>query len=65
MCQSQYATGKMSFHEQHEHLRRGDVIGIIGVSWSTDPIYDYADDSSFLVEPVQGRNFKMVFRVLY
>lgn len=30
MCQAQEATGKVPFEAQHEHLRRGDVIGIVG-----------------------------------
>ncbi len=32
MCQSQEATGDVAFEEQHDHLRRGDIIGIIGYS---------------------------------
>jgi lysyl-tRNA synthetase, class II len=37
MCQSQEATGAVSFQQQHEHLRRGDVIGIIGFPGRTSP----------------------------
>ena len=30
MCQSANATGDVPFEQQHEHLRRGDIIGIAG-----------------------------------
>lgn len=30
MCQAQEASGAVPFEAQHEHLRRGDVIGIVG-----------------------------------
>ncbi|OQE81412.1 hypothetical protein PENNAL_c0041G06430 [Penicillium nalgiovense] len=36
MCQAQFATGK-SFEEQHEHLRRGDIVGIVGFPGRTNP----------------------------
>ena len=54
MCQSQYATGGRSFQEQHEHLRRGDVIGIVGVSGRSALIRAYAYERSFLAEPARG-----------
>ncbi|KAI9718727.1 MAG: Protein kinase [Candelaria pacifica] len=37
MCQSQEATGDVPFEEQHDHLRRGDIIGIIGYPGRTKP----------------------------
>ncbi|KAL2112612.1 hypothetical protein VUR80DRAFT_7037 [Thermomyces stellatus] len=37
MCQAQEATGKVPFEAQHEHLRRGDVIGIVGFPGRTAP----------------------------
>ncbi|KAI9818859.1 MAG: lysyl-tRNA synthetase [Pycnora praestabilis] len=37
MCQSQEATGDVPFEEQHEHLRRGDIIGIVGYPGRTAP----------------------------
>lgn len=37
MCQAQEASGPVSFEEQHEHLRRGDVIGIVGFPGRTAP----------------------------
>lgn len=37
MCQSQYATGETSFAEQHDVLRRGDWIGIVGFPGRTNP----------------------------
>ncbi len=37
MCQSQEATGNVPFEAQHEHLRRGDIIGIIGYPGRTAP----------------------------
>jgi lysyl-tRNA synthetase, class II len=37
MCQSQESTSSVPFHEQHEHLRRGDIIGIIGFPGRTNP----------------------------
>lgn len=30
MCQAQEASGEVPFEAQHEHLRRGDVVGIVG-----------------------------------
>lgn len=36
MAQAQYATGK-PFEEQHELLRRGDIIGVIGFPGRTNP----------------------------
>jgi lysyl-tRNA synthetase class 2 len=30
MCQAQEAKGDVAFEDQHEHLRRGDIIGIVG-----------------------------------
>ena len=37
MCQAQEATGEVPFEEQHEHLRRGDIIGIVGYPGRTSP----------------------------
>lgn len=38
MCQSQEATeGGVPFEQQHEHLRRGDIIGIVGYPGRTAP----------------------------
>ncbi|KAI9762446.1 MAG: lysyl-tRNA synthetase [Chaenotheca gracillima] len=37
MCQSQEAAGDVPFEAQHEHLRRGDIIGIIGYPGRTNP----------------------------
>ena len=37
MCQAQYAKGSVPFEQQHEHLRRGDIIGIVGFPGRTAP----------------------------
>ena len=37
MCQSQESTSVVPFTEQHEHLRRGDIIGIKGYPGRTNP----------------------------
>ncbi|KAJ5755763.1 hypothetical protein N7533_005306 [Penicillium manginii] len=37
MCQAQFATGSASFEEQHEHIRRGDIVGIVGFPGRTSP----------------------------
>ncbi|KAJ9498818.1 lysyl-tRNA synthetase [Exophiala xenobiotica] len=37
MCQAQEAKGDVSFEAQHEHLRRGDIIGIVGYPGRTAP----------------------------
>ena len=37
MCQAQETTGDVSFEAQHEHLRRGDIIGIVGYPGRTSP----------------------------
>ncbi|KAL6714486.1 lysyl-tRNA synthetase [Lecanora helva] len=37
MCQAQEASGLIPFEEQHEHLRRGDIIGVIGYPGRTAP----------------------------
>jgi lysyl-tRNA synthetase class 2 len=37
MAQAEYATGDVAFEAQHEHLRRGDIIGIIGFPGRTSP----------------------------
>lgn len=37
MCQAQEASGSVPFEAQHEHLRRGDVVGIIGFPGRTAP----------------------------
>jgi lysyl-tRNA synthetase, class II len=37
MCQAQEAQGDVSFEDQHLHLRRGDIIGIVGYPGRTAP----------------------------
>lgn len=37
MCQLQYASGDVSFEKQHEHLQRGDIIGVVGFPGRTSP----------------------------
>ncbi|ROT36603.1 lysyl-tRNA synthetase [Sodiomyces alkalinus F11] len=37
MCQAQEAQGSVPFDEQHVHLRRGDIIGIVGYPGRTAP----------------------------
>ncbi|KAH0562748.1 Protein kinase [Trichoglossum hirsutum] len=37
MAQAQEASGDVSFQAQHEHLRRGDIIGVIGYPGRTSP----------------------------
>ncbi|KAF2000500.1 lysyl-tRNA synthetase [Amniculicola lignicola CBS 123094] len=37
MCQLQEATGDIPFLDQHEHLRRGDIIGVIGYPGRSNP----------------------------
>ncbi|KAL8867234.1 MAG: hypothetical protein Q9174_005795, partial [Haloplaca sp. 1 TL-2023] len=37
MCQAQEAAGEVQFEQQHEHLRRGDIIGIVGYPGRTAP----------------------------
>ena len=37
MCQAQEASGDVSFEAQHEYLRRGDMIGVIGYPGRTAP----------------------------
>lgn len=37
MCQAQEAQGSVSFEDQHLHLRRGDIIGIVGYPGRTAP----------------------------
>ena len=37
MCQAQEAAGPLSFEEQHEHIRRGDIIAVIGYPGRTAP----------------------------
>ncbi|KIW24433.1 lysine-tRNA ligase [Cladophialophora immunda] len=37
MCQAQEAAGDVSFEAQHEHLRRGDIIGVVGYPGRTSP----------------------------
>lgn len=37
MCQAQEAKGDVAFEDQHKHLRRGDIIGIIGFPGRTNP----------------------------
>lgn len=36
-CQAQNSTGSVPFEEQHEHLRRGDIVGIVGFPGRTAP----------------------------
>lgn len=37
MCQAQEAAGDVHFEQQHEHLRRGDIIGVVGYPGRTAP----------------------------
>ncbi|KAF7586426.1 lysyl-tRNA synthetase [Aspergillus hancockii] len=37
MCQAQHATGDIPFEAQHEHLRRGDVVGVVGFPGRSNP----------------------------
>jgi len=37
MCQAQEASGPMTFEQQHMHIRRGDIVGIIGYPGRTAP----------------------------
>ncbi|KAL4785226.1 hypothetical protein BJX76DRAFT_324976 [Aspergillus varians] len=37
VAQAQNATGGASFEDQHEHLRRGDIIGIVGFPGRSNP----------------------------
>ncbi|KAJ5090002.1 lysyl-tRNA synthetase [Penicillium argentinense] len=37
MCQAQNATGSVPFEDQHEHIRRGDIVGIVGFPGRTSP----------------------------
>ena len=37
MCQAQEAQGSLSFEQQHEHIRRGDIIGVVGYPGRTAP----------------------------
>lgn len=37
VCQAQHAQGNVPFEAQHEHLRRGDIIGIVGFPGRSNP----------------------------
>ncbi|KAF4543229.1 putative lysyl-trna synthetase protein [Lasiodiplodia theobromae] len=37
MCQAQEATGDVPFQKQHENIRRGDIVGIVGFPGRTNP----------------------------
>lgn len=37
VCQAQNVKSEVSFEAQHEHLRRGDIIGIVGFPGRTNP----------------------------
>ncbi|PWY78289.1 lysine--tRNA ligase KRS1 [Aspergillus heteromorphus CBS 117.55] len=37
VCQAQHSTGDVAFEAQHEHLRRGDIVGIVGFPGRTSP----------------------------
>ncbi|PLN81941.1 lysyl-tRNA synthetase [Aspergillus taichungensis] len=37
VCQAQNAKGEVPFEAQHEHLRRGDIIGVIGFPGRSNP----------------------------
>ncbi|PWY91927.1 lysine--tRNA ligase KRS1 [Aspergillus sclerotioniger CBS 115572] len=37
VCQAQHSTGSVPFEDQHEHLRRGDIVGIVGFPGRTSP----------------------------
>ncbi|KAI9890489.1 MAG: lysyl-tRNA synthetase [Vezdaea aestivalis] len=37
MCQAEYASGDVSFEDQHQYIRRGDIIGVVGFPGRTSP----------------------------
>ncbi|KAL4753878.1 hypothetical protein BDW72DRAFT_167533 [Aspergillus terricola var. indicus] len=37
VCQAQNASSAVSFEDQHEHLRRGDIVGIVGFPGRSNP----------------------------
>ncbi|RAL16384.1 lysine--tRNA ligase KRS1 [Aspergillus homomorphus CBS 101889] len=37
VCQAQNVAGDVSFEAQHEHLRRGDIVGIVGFPGRSNP----------------------------
>jgi lysyl-tRNA synthetase, class II len=56
MCQGQEAKGDVPFEDQHEHLRRGDIIGIVGFPGryrerQTPPIRQVAMTDLSMTEP--------------
>ncbi|EON68101.1 lysyl-tRNA synthetase [Coniosporium apollinis CBS 100218] len=53
MCQSQQAQGHLSFEQQHERLRRGDVIGVIGHPGRTNPKSGGGGEVSVFAREVQ------------
>src|SRR2546429_301492 len=51
MCQAQEAVGR-PFEEQHEHLERGDFVGVIGYPGRTAPRSGQGEVSIFVQEVV-------------
>lgn len=51
MCQAQEATGR-PFEEQHEHLERGDIVGVIGYPGRTAPRSGEGEVSIFAREVI-------------
>ncbi|PYI11338.1 lysine--tRNA ligase KRS1 [Aspergillus sclerotiicarbonarius CBS 121057] len=37
VCQAQHSNTSVPFEDQHEHLRRGDIVGIVGFPGRTNP----------------------------
>ncbi|KAL4908992.1 hypothetical protein BDW74DRAFT_76034 [Aspergillus multicolor] len=37
VCQAQNVSGAVQFEDQHEHLRRGDIVGIVGFPGRSNP----------------------------
>ena len=52
MCQEQEASGGRSFQEQHEHLERGDIVGVIGYPGRTSPRTGEGEVSIFAKEVI-------------
>lgn len=53
MCQSDNAKGSVPFEKQHEHIRRGDIIGVVGWPGRTNPAKrDTGELSIFATEVV-------------
>lgn len=52
MCQAQEAVDSPSFEEQHEHLERGDIVGVIGYPGRTAPKTGDGEISIFAKEVI-------------